>query len=76
MRPAGLLAVALTLGVLVPSMPVRAQGYEWDLTKYPVMAWSWRPRVFPQGADERESSKNDSVLAVYMTVPYSRISGP
>ena len=76
MRPAGLLAVALTLGVLVPAMPVRAQGYEWDLTKYPVTAWSWRPRVFPQGADERESSKNDSVLAVYMTVPYSRISGP
>ena len=50
--------------------------YEWDLTKYPVLAWSWRPRLFPQGADERDSSKNDSALAVYMTVPYSRISGP
>jgi hypothetical protein len=50
--------------------------YEWDLTKYPVLAWSWRPRVFPQGGDERESSKNDSVLAVYMTVPHSRIKGP
>ena len=50
--------------------------YEWDLTKYPVLAWSWRPRLFPQGADERESAKNDSPLAVYMTVPHSRISGP
>ena len=50
--------------------------YEWDLTKYPVLAWSWRPRLFPQGGDERESSKNDSALAVYMTVPHSRISGP
>jgi hypothetical protein len=50
--------------------------YEWDLTKYPVMAWSWRARLFPQGGDERESSKNDSVLAVYMTVPHSRIQGP
>jgi hypothetical protein len=50
--------------------------YEWDLAKYPVLAWSWRPRLFPQGGDERESSKNDSALAVYMTVPHSRISGP
>jgi hypothetical protein len=50
--------------------------YEWDLTKHPVLAWSWRPRLFPQGADERDSAKNDSPLAVYMTVPHSRISGP
>jgi len=50
--------------------------YEWDLAKYPVLAWSWRPRLFPQSGDERESSKNDSALAVYMTVPHSRISGP
>jgi hypothetical protein len=50
--------------------------YEWDLTQYPVLAWSWRPRVFPRGGDEREAAKNDSALAVYMTVPYSRISGP
>src|SRR5262245_35606777 len=50
--------------------------YEWDLARYPLLAWSWRPRVFPQGGDERESSQNDSVLAMYMTVPHSRISGP
>jgi hypothetical protein len=49
---------------------------EWDLNTYPVLAWSWRPREFPRGADERESGTNDSALAVYMLVPYSRIRGP
>ena len=48
----------------------------WDLATHPVLAWSWRPVEFPKGADERESSTNDSVLAVYMLVPYSRIAGP
>lgn len=52
-----------------------ARQYEWDLTTYPVLAWSWRPWEFPRGADEKEG-KNDSVLAVYMLVPYSRIAGP
>jgi hypothetical protein len=53
-----------------------ALEHEWNLDDYPVLAWSWRPKVFPQGADERRSSTNDSVLAVYMLVPYSRIRGP
>lgn len=53
-----------------------AKQYEWDLNAYPVLAWSWRPVEFPRGGDERESSTNDSVLAVYMLVPYSRIRGP
>ena len=48
----------------------------WDLAAYPILAWSWRPREFPKGADERQSSANDSVLAVYMLVPYSRVAGP
>jgi hypothetical protein len=48
----------------------------WDLAAYPILAWSWRPREFPKGADERQSSGNDSVLAVYMLVPYSRVAGP
>ena len=47
----------------------------WDLAQHPVLAWSWRPREFPRGADERKSGSNDSVLAVYMGVPYSRF-GP
>lgn len=53
-----------------------AKETTWDLTTHPVLAWSWRPREFPRGADERDSASNDSVLAVYMLVPYSRIRGP
>jgi hypothetical protein len=53
-----------------------AREYDWNLTAYPVLAWRWRPVEFPKGADERESGTNDSVLAVYMLVPYSRIRGP
>lgn len=52
-----------------------ARQYEWDLDEYPVLAWRWRPVEFPKGADER-TSRNDSVLAVYMLVPYSQIRGP
>ncbi len=48
----------------------------WDLATHPVLAWSWRPREFPRGADEREPGTNDSALAVYMAVPHSKIRGP
>jgi hypothetical protein len=47
----------------------------WNLAAYPVLAWSWRPREFPKGADEK-AGKNDSVLAVYMLVPHSQVRGP
>src|SRR5512138_1900333 len=53
-----------------------AKQYEWDLDAYPVVVWSWRPLEFPKGADERESKTNDSALAVYLLVPYSRLAGP
>src|SRR5215510_3612193 len=53
-----------------------AKEYEWDLAAYPMLAWSWRPLEFPKGSDERDSKTNDSALAVYMLVPYSRIRGP
>ena len=48
----------------------------WDLAARPMLAWSWRPRQFPKGADERQASKNDSALAVYMLVAHSRVTGP
>jgi DUF3047 family protein len=48
---------------------------DWDLAARPVLAWSWRPRQFPKGADER-TAKNDSPLAVYMLVEHSRVTGP
>jgi hypothetical protein len=53
-----------------------AKEFEWDLRAYPVLAWSWRPVEFPKGSDEREAKRNDSALAVYLLVPYSRIRGP
>jgi hypothetical protein len=53
-----------------------ARQYEWDLARYPVLAWSWRPRQFPHGGDERAPATNDSVLAVYVLVPSSRIADP
>ena len=53
-----------------------AKQHEWDLAKYPVLAWRWRAVEFPKGADERESSANDSAAAVYVLVPYSKVRGP
>ena len=53
-----------------------AKEYEWDLGAYPMLVWSWRPVEFPKGGDERDSKANDSALAVYMLVPYSRVRGP
>jgi hypothetical protein len=50
--------------------------YEWELREYPVLAWSWRPRQFPEAADERKSATNDSAVSVYVLVPHSRVRGP
>jgi hypothetical protein len=61
-------AVARGLGIQA------AKQLEWDLTTHPVLAWSWRPREFPRGADERESKLNDSALAVYAVFPYSQFA--
>ncbi len=49
---------------------------QWNLATHPVLVWSWRPRQFPEGADERDPSRNDSALAVYMAVPHSTMRGP
>lgn len=53
-----------------------ARSFAWNLDEYPILAWRWRPVEFPRDGDERESSRNDSVLAVYLLVPYSNIRGP
>ncbi|MBI2494356.1 MAG: DUF3047 domain-containing protein [Candidatus Rokubacteria bacterium] len=53
-----------------------AKPHEWDLGVYPVLAWAWRVQEFPRGADEREPATNDSAAAVYLVVPYSRMTGP
>ncbi|PYM21202.1 MAG: hypothetical protein DMD78_19265 [Candidatus Rokuibacteriota bacterium] len=49
---------------------------EWNLQTHPILAWSWRPRQFPEGSNERDPKKNDSALAVYMGVPHSKVRGP
>jgi hypothetical protein len=48
--------------------------FDWDLKTHPVLAWKWRPRVFPVAADERQSGRNDSVLGVYAVFPHSPVS--
>ncbi len=53
-----------------------AKEFEWDLSAYPWLTWSWRPVEFPKGSDERNSKTNDSALAVYVLVPHSRVRGP
>jgi len=47
-----------------------AKQITWDLGRYPVLAWSWRPVEFPKGSDERKAKTNDSALAVYGVFPY------
>jgi hypothetical protein len=64
-------AVARGLGI-----QAARETTDWSLETHPVLAWSWRPRQFPRGADERESARNDSALAVYMAVPHSKVRGP
>src|SRR5262245_14351649 len=49
---------------------------EWDLARYPMLVWWWRPVEFPAGADERSGRTNDSVLAVYLLVASSSLVGP
>jgi Protein of unknown function (DUF3047) len=48
-----------------------ALQHEWDVTVYPVLAWSWRPIEFPAGSDERNAKTNDSALAVYAVFPHT-----
>jgi hypothetical protein len=51
-----------------------AKQHEWDPNEYPVLRWTWRPRTFPNGGDERQSKTNDSALAVYAVWPHSSVA--
>ncbi|MEZ4704671.1 MAG: DUF3047 domain-containing protein [Bdellovibrionota bacterium] len=42
---------------------------KWSLTKYPCLQWKWRVHDFPEGADERNRSKNDSAAGIYVVFP-------
>ena len=48
-----------------------AKPYEWDPKAYPILAWSWRPVLFPAGSDERQSKTNDSAVSVYAVFPHT-----
>jgi hypothetical protein len=61
-------AVAKGLGIQA------AKEHEWDPAEYPVLAWSWRPRQFADGSDERTAKTNDSALAVYVVWPHSSVT--
>lgn len=61
-------AVAKGLGIQA------ARQHEWVPATYPVLAWSWRPREFPDGSDERKSKTNDSVLSVYAVWSHSPVT--
>ena len=65
-------AVSKGLGI----QAARETGAVEPRRRIPILAWSWRPREFPRGADERKSATNDSALAVYMAVPHSKVRGP
>ena len=43
-------------------------GYEhpWPLREFPLLHWQWRAVVFPANSNEREKSRNDSVLGLYV----------
>ena len=41
----------------------------WDLQERPILTWRWRPRIFPEGSDERHGRTNDSALGVYVGFP-------
>jgi hypothetical protein len=40
--------------------------HSWPLKDLPILQWQWRAVLFPEGTNEREKNRNDSVLAVYV----------
>lgn len=43
-------------------------NFDWEIDRYPVLAWSWRPTKLPEGADESNDDTNDSACGVYVVV--------
>ncbi len=41
----------------------------WKMKEFKHLQWRWRVNVFPNGADERSGSKNDSAAGVYVVFP-------
>ena len=48
------------------SIFLRAQ---WDIKKYPILEWRWRPLILPIGGMEKKQRTNDATLGVYIIFP-------
>jgi hypothetical protein len=42
----------------------------WALRELPVLHWTWRAVLFPEGSNEQEKSGNDSALGIYVVFTY------
>lgn len=40
--------------------------FGWDIQTHPVLAWRWRARTLPRGANETSGATNDSACGVYV----------
>ena len=50
-----------------PAMAVQiGTEHSWALKDLPILQWQWRAVLFPDGTNEREKNRNDSVLAIYV----------
>lgn len=45
----------------------RKNGLNWNLEKRPFLQWKWRAKKLPDGANEKDSDRNDTGGAVYVT---------
>ena len=55
--------------IAVNSAVVIAKKFEYEPEDYPFLAWDWRVRELPRGADERYKSSGDSAAAIYVIFP-------
>jgi hypothetical protein len=48
------------------TMANEADGFDWDITTHPILAWDWRALRLPTGAKEDREKTNDTGAAVYV----------
>jgi hypothetical protein len=46
----------------------KKNGLNWDLDKRPILRWTWRAKALPEGANEKDSDRNDTGGALYVTL--------
>ncbi|NND70396.1 MAG: DUF3047 domain-containing protein [Rhodothermales bacterium] len=54
----------------------RDDGYKWNLKTHRILQWDWRAVALPDGANERNSSTNDTGGALYVTFSKDFIGRP